>query len=260
MPPAIDQLTEREKQALRLLLSGHDAKSTARALDLSVHTVNDRLREARRKLGVSSSREAARLLARSENHAPDNSAHMFLGIAAAPGLAHDPEQPGPGNRAGRHSLWLGGGILMISVIFVAMLMMAPENETARTAAAVQEVAATAALNDGDAASADAARQWLLLLDGGDWNQSWRSSGTLFRAQLSRSGWAATIKPVRAPLGAPTKRVLGSVTKTGSLPGVPAGDYEVLEYRTDFANRRGAIETVVLARENAGWGVVGYFIR
>ena len=66
--------------------------------------------------------------------------------------------------------------------------------------------------------------------------------------------------VRAPLGAPTKRVLGSVTKTGSLPGVPAGDYEVLEYRTDFANRRGAIETVVLARENAGWGVVGYFIR
>lgn len=55
-------LTDKEKQTLRLILRGHDAKSTARHLGLSVHTVNERLREARRKLAVSSSREAARLL------------------------------------------------------------------------------------------------------------------------------------------------------------------------------------------------------
>ena len=52
-------LSAREKEALRLLLAGHDAKSTARSLGLSVHTVNEHLRDARRKLGVSSSREAA---------------------------------------------------------------------------------------------------------------------------------------------------------------------------------------------------------
>ena len=46
-------LSEREKEALRLLLVGHDAKSIAGTLGLSVHTVNDRLRDARRKLGVS---------------------------------------------------------------------------------------------------------------------------------------------------------------------------------------------------------------
>jgi DNA-binding CsgD family transcriptional regulator len=55
-------LTEKEKQTLRLLLAGHDAKSLARSLGLSVHTVNERLRDARRKLSASSSREAARLL------------------------------------------------------------------------------------------------------------------------------------------------------------------------------------------------------
>ncbi|GAA0731919.1 MULTISPECIES: helix-turn-helix domain-containing protein [Sphingomonas] len=58
-------LTEREKTTLRLLLAGHDAKSIARELELSVHTVNERLRDARRKLGVASSREAARRLAAS---------------------------------------------------------------------------------------------------------------------------------------------------------------------------------------------------
>jgi DNA-binding CsgD family transcriptional regulator len=52
-------LTEREKQTLRLIVRGHDAKSIARSLDLSVHTINERLRDARRKMAVSSSREAA---------------------------------------------------------------------------------------------------------------------------------------------------------------------------------------------------------
>jgi len=54
-------LTE-EKQTLRLILRRHDAKSAARNLGLSVHTINERLRDARRKMAVSSSCEAARLL------------------------------------------------------------------------------------------------------------------------------------------------------------------------------------------------------
>src|SRR6218665_1750468 len=59
-------LSEKEKQTLRLIVRGHDAKSIARSLDLSVHTINERLRDARRKLAVSSSREAARLLLAAE--------------------------------------------------------------------------------------------------------------------------------------------------------------------------------------------------
>jgi DNA-binding CsgD family transcriptional regulator len=52
----VGALNEREKQALRLLLDGHDAKSAAVTLGLSVHTINEYLRQARRKLGVTSSR------------------------------------------------------------------------------------------------------------------------------------------------------------------------------------------------------------
>ena len=49
---AIEALSEKEKQTLRLIVRGHDAKSTARTLGLSVHTINERLREARRKMSV----------------------------------------------------------------------------------------------------------------------------------------------------------------------------------------------------------------
>jgi len=64
------RLSERERQVLRLLSQGHDAKSAARSLDVSVHAVNERLREARRKLGVTSSREAARLFAAAGHDLP----------------------------------------------------------------------------------------------------------------------------------------------------------------------------------------------
>lgn len=71
MTAAIDQLTEKEKETLRLIVRGHDAKSAAIELDLSVHTINERLRSARRKLDVTSSREAARVLYESEAQAAE---------------------------------------------------------------------------------------------------------------------------------------------------------------------------------------------
>jgi DNA-binding CsgD family transcriptional regulator len=62
MTANLQSLSEREKETLRLLLEGHDAKSIAHTLGVSVHAVNERLRTSRRKLDVSSSREAARML------------------------------------------------------------------------------------------------------------------------------------------------------------------------------------------------------
>ena len=60
MAEGYQALTAKEKEALRLLLGGHDAKSMANQLGLSVHTINERLRDARRKLSVSGSKAAAR--------------------------------------------------------------------------------------------------------------------------------------------------------------------------------------------------------
>ena len=77
----VQKLTARQKEILRLLLNGFDAKSAARELGISVHTVNEHLAEARRHLGVSSSREAARILRQVESIAPNNEGPESLGVA-----------------------------------------------------------------------------------------------------------------------------------------------------------------------------------
>lgn len=63
--PAVspDALSDKELEILRLLAAGHTVKSIAAGLGRSEASINERLREARRKTGVGSSRELARLLA-----------------------------------------------------------------------------------------------------------------------------------------------------------------------------------------------------
>lgn len=55
-------LTDREMEVLRLLVAGHTVKTIAARLGRSETSINERLRSARRKTGVGSSRELARLL------------------------------------------------------------------------------------------------------------------------------------------------------------------------------------------------------
>lgn len=55
-------LSDKELEILRLLAAGHTVKSIAARLDRSEGSINERLRDARRKTGIGSSRELARLL------------------------------------------------------------------------------------------------------------------------------------------------------------------------------------------------------
>lgn len=63
---SVTRLSGAQKECLRLVLQGYEAKEIARALGTSPGAVHERLRAARRILDVSSSREAARILARHE--------------------------------------------------------------------------------------------------------------------------------------------------------------------------------------------------
>ena len=112
----------------------------------------------------------------------------------------------------------------------------------------------------DPAGAAAARAWVALVDGGRWDESWRAASTLFRSQTTTRQWAAMIEPVRKPLGTVSARAVARASAATSRPGAPAGEYQVVQFRTAFAVKPGAIETVVLAREDGAWKVAGYFIR
>jgi DNA-binding CsgD family transcriptional regulator len=251
MNQACQTLTEKEKQTLRLLLAGHDAKSLARHLGLSVHTVNERLRDARRKLSATSSKEAARLLrqAEAEAGAPDLLGDKAFGAAAPLPAAHMAGKPGAASPPMRHAAWAIGGLAMLSLA-IALLVSSPH--AAGDPAASSNSTAPAS----QTAAAQAARDWLGLVDAGNWQGSWDATATSFRSQNSVETWQSVSEQVRVPLG----RVLSrGLTSEESIPAPPNG-LRLVRFRTDFANKAGATETISLAREGQSWRVAGYFIE
>ncbi len=101
--PDLSRLTEAERQVLRLLARGHTAKSAATALAVTEGAVNERLREARRKTGVGSSRELARLVS-----TPQETWDNEIGVAAPPPSRDDRLRP-----RGRWPLPLGALLMTI---------------------------------------------------------------------------------------------------------------------------------------------------
>jgi hypothetical protein len=112
-----------------------------------------------------------------------------------------------------------------------------------------------------AAAKDSATRWLVLADAGKWPDTWDQMAPAAQGMVTKDAWVASAAPVRDPLGAVKSRSLKSAAFSHNLPGAPAGDYVVIQYATQFANKDKAVETVVPMRTPDGsWKVSGYFIR
>jgi hypothetical protein len=112
-----------------------------------------------------------------------------------------------------------------------------------------------------AAATDSATRWLVLADAGKWDDSWEQLAPAGQAAVGKSAWHAGLDAARAPLGEVKSRKLQSAAFTRTLPGAPAGDYVVIQYATDFANKPQSVETVVPMRlPDGSWKVSGYFVR
>jgi hypothetical protein len=111
------------------------------------------------------------------------------------------------------------------------------------------------------AAESAARAWLGLVDAGKYAESWGSAATMFRQKITASQWEAAAAGARAPLGALKSRTLQSVTAKSALPGVPDGEYMVIQFASAFEHKASAIETVTPMKDADGkWHVSGYFIK
>ncbi|MEQ1945672.1 MAG: DUF4019 domain-containing protein [Bryobacteraceae bacterium] len=102
--------------------------------------------------------------------------------------------------------------------------------------------------------------WLSLIDGGKYDQSWAQSATLFRTQVPQQKWAEMVGAVRGPMGALKSRKLKNITFAKALPGVPDGNYAVIQFDTVFGNKAVAVETLTVADDNGQWRAAGYFIK
>ena len=103
--------------------------------------------------------------------------------------------------------------------------------------------------------------WLSLVDEGNYAESWNQAAVLFKAAVTKEQWQTMVKAVRAPLGKVVARKLKSKQYTKTLPGLPDGEYVVIQYETMFEKKQSAIETVTPMLDKDGkWRVSGYYIK
>ena len=120
--------------------------------------------------------------------------------------------------------------------------------------------ATAAPEPTTAAQA-ASKEWLKKLDAADYTGTWEAAASMFKAAVTAQAWQQASQSVRNPLGAVRSRSDRSATYTKTLPGVPEGEYVVVQFNTTFENKAQAVETVTTALDRDGtWRVAGYFIK
>jgi hypothetical protein len=107
----------------------------------------------------------------------------------------------------------------------------------------------------------AARDWLKLVDSGNYAQSWDDTGNVLKATVAREQWQELLARNRGPLGALISRKLTSAEYTTKLPGAPDGQYVVLQYESSFEQKSSAIETVTPALDKDGkWRVCLYTVK
>ncbi|MBH1943999.1 helix-turn-helix transcriptional regulator [Erythrobacter sp. YJ-T3-07] len=163
---AVARLTDKERECLRLWLGHATAKEIAIRLGVTHHAVEKRLKSARHKLDVTSSLEAARIVARSEGYGGTISGPPELSDggrrAQIEGLGARIRSAAP--RFNRHRLFLAAGVPIMSMIFVLALALTGQpgsdaralsaSDKARTEVGVEE--ARIAREDSATVAADAA--------------------------------------------------------------------------------------------------------
>ncbi len=243
MAHGYEVLSDKEKETLRLILHGHDAKSMARELTLSVHTINERLRSARRKLDVTSSKEAARLLFEEEAGTPQFVGHKSLGDEA--GL----EQADLRNDRSI-SAWVIGGIAMLTLAIAIAVSTPIFIETdERPAVDVQNVEEAAEVQA-------AARDFLSLVDERDWAGSFAATSEVFQSANTVEQWAEASRLVYGPLGDLRERGEATVRFVNA----PPRGYREVSFVSRFSNREEVTEILTLEKEDGVWKVVGIMVN
>ena len=128
----LDRLNASERELLLLLGRGHTAKSIAALKDLTELAVNERFRSARRKTGIGSSREIARLLAAREIR------HDIIGLAE-PTVPAAPLPRPDAPRRSSPSRWryaMSAAVLLAAAVLAHQTAVMPERPLPPAAAAM----------------------------------------------------------------------------------------------------------------------------
>jgi|HubBroStandDraft_1064217.scaffolds.fasta_scaffold32038_3 hypothetical protein len=150
---------------------------------------------------------------------------------------------------------------LLSVLVLVCGCACEKATDSSTQGPISTAAAPAVPVTNEKAAQSAAEAWLSLVDANNISQSWAEAAAPFKRAVDQQGWEKADNAARTPLGKVLSRTLKSARYTTTLPGVPDGEYVVVQFDTSFENKKTAIETVTPMKEPDGrWRVSGYFIK
>jgi len=106
----------------------------------------------------------------------------------------------------------------------------------------------------------AAVEFLGLIDGGKYVESWESSAGLMRDKVTRNDWVDKLNKARNLSGDLVQRVQKSASYATEAKDSPEGEYIMLIYESDFQRAEDVSEYVTLMLEGDEWKVAGYFMQ
>jgi len=111
------------------------------------------------------------------------------------------------------------------------------------------------------APAETAENWLNLVDDHKYHQSWKKTSAFLQNQVPEDRWDQVMGTVRNSLGKVGDRKFSKIHHRDKLPGLPKGNYVVVQYATNFDSKSEAVETVYLKKEGGDvWKVCGYYVK
>jgi predicted oxidoreductase (fatty acid repression mutant protein) len=99
-------------------------------------------------------------------------------------------------------------------------------------------------------------QWLKVIDADNYDKGWMYAAESLKNAVPKDSFKQTLQKVRSPLGSMKKRVFAASQYTTP----PDGEYVVMKYKTEFANKADAVETLISKKEDGQWKVYGYYIK
>jgi hypothetical protein len=141
------------------------------------------------------------------------------------------------------------GLVVLSILFSVLLEATGSSQAESGKITAEDAAISSAQN------------WLKLVDGGKYGDAWGRAAEYFKNVVPKENFITSLQAVRKPLGKIVERSLLSATYTKTLPGAPDGEYVVIQFRTEFENKKESIETITPQKEKDGkWRVSGYYVR
>ena len=104
----------------------------------------------------------------------------------------------------------------------------------------------------------AAEAFLLLIDQGNYQESWEEASAWLRNNVDAEQWAEHAGSYRQPLGVVDHRKFKSIEFHESLEDIPVGKYDLVFFDSSLADNSDASEMVgLMLDDDSMWRVIGY---